>query len=154
MVPHHFVELDAFARTTNGKVDVAALPRPARVADNRPPVGTGPDTAANAEPPIDALARDIAAGTLAELLGVAEVDNDTDFFAAGGDSLLAIRAVTAVGAEYGVDLGVIEFFDDPTPRHLAEMVRDARAKVDDEQASLHQVLDGIRSGDGTMVGSP
>jgi hypothetical protein len=149
MVPQHFVELSAFPLTGNGKVDVAALPRPERAA-----VGAAADAPPDAGSSADGIARDIATGTLAGLLGVTAMDSDADFFAAGGDSLLAIRAVTAVGVEYGVDLGVIDFFDDPTPRHLAEMVRAARARADGERASLHEVLDGIRGGDGTSVGSP
>jgi hypothetical protein len=47
---------------------------------------------------------------------------DTDFFAAGGDSLLATRVLSAIARASGVELSFDDFVLAPTPTALAERV--------------------------------
>jgi hypothetical protein len=64
------------------------------------------------------------AATLGRLLG-REIGPDTDFFAAGGHSLLAARALALAREELGIDLRVHQIFTTPTARELAEATLDA-----------------------------
>lgn len=58
----------------------------------------------------------------ADLLNV-EVSADTDFFAAGGDSILAMRAVSRLRSA-GLTLGVRDVFRGGTPRRLASLLNE------------------------------
>ncbi len=97
MVPQHFVVLAQFPLLPNGKVDRARLPPPSRV-ERAPEVST---QAANAPrtPAESAMAK-----VWAELLGVAGVHRDDNFFDLGGHSLLAMRAVVEIEKRLGIRL--------------------------------------------------
>ncbi|CAL9608538.1 Dimodular nonribosomal peptide synthase [Nocardiopsis dassonvillei] len=55
-------------------------------------------------------------------LGREGVDPDQDFFRSGGDSLTALRLITRVRSQYGVELSVRDFFADPTVRGLGALL--------------------------------
>jgi acyl carrier protein len=50
------------------------------------------------------------------------IDLDTDFFALGGDSLLAVRLVAAVRNRFAIELALHEFFETATVAGLAKRV--------------------------------
>ncbi|HEV7516039.1 MAG TPA: phosphopantetheine-binding protein, partial [Thermoanaerobaculia bacterium] len=78
MVPAAFVTLPALPRTPSGKIDRRALPAPdPQSRRHRRPVLTPDDPAAER-----------LAALWAEVLGVAAVGKDDDFFELGGDSIL------------------------------------------------------------------
>jgi nonribosomal peptide synthetase protein BlmVIII len=56
---------------------------------------------------------------LESLLGIAGVGVDDDFFALGGDSLLALRLLSRLRDELGVEHPITAFLADPTVRALA-----------------------------------
>ncbi|MBJ8344922.1 non-ribosomal peptide synthetase [Antrihabitans sp. YC2-6] len=105
MVPAHVVALDALPLTSNGKLDRAALPAP--TGTQRP--YRAPET------PLETAIAD----AFAELLGVERVGLDDDFYALGGNSLLAARAVARIRDVAAVDLPLLWFFADPNPGSLA-----------------------------------
>jgi acyl carrier protein len=51
-----------------------------------------------------------------------EIDPDSDFFALGGDSLLATRVLSAVARHFGVELTFDDFVLAPTPDALAKRI--------------------------------
>jgi surfactin synthase thioesterase subunit/MFS family permease len=108
MLPAAFVVLDSFPLTMNGKIDRAALPAP--VAE-RAGTQRAPSTPAEAR----------VAAAWADVLGVADVSADDDFFALGGDSFAAVRAVRAIDPT----LRVIDLFMHPTVEALGAFL-DAR----------------------------
>ena len=55
------------------------------------------------------------------------VTDDTDFFDAGGDSLLATRVLSAIARELEVELTFDDFVIAPTPGALAVQVESNRA---------------------------
>ena len=115
MVPDCFVTLDRIPLTENAKIDRAALPAP-RFA----PTG--------ADKPTNALERVICA-EFAELLDVASVGANDDFFAVGGHSLLAIRLVSRLRTRLGIDVRVQDLFQNPTPAALAARIATADGEV-------------------------
>ncbi|MEV0385500.1 amino acid adenylation domain-containing protein [Nonomuraea sp. NPDC050643] len=104
MVPASVLRVDALPLTVNGKLDRQALSERAARDD------------------VPALASDSAlaalAGVFAEALPGCEVDDDTDFFGAGGDSIIAITVVNRARA-LGLPITPRDVFLHRTPRALA-----------------------------------
>ncbi|MFH8254109.1 amino acid adenylation domain-containing protein [Streptomyces roseolus] len=117
LVPSLLVELAEIPRTAHGKVDRAALPAPA----------TPPPTAGRA--PRDAREEALCA-LFAEVLGVEEVGPEHDFFALGGDSLLAARLASRIRGRWGKAVTVREVFRSPTAARLAEELDDGTVTDD------------------------
>ncbi|UQU63541.1 amino acid adenylation domain-containing protein [Couchioplanes caeruleus] len=108
MVPAAFVTLDALPLTVNGKLDRDALPAPARTV-------AAPVRAAGESPAVTAL-REL----FAEVLGLDGVPADGDFFALGGDSIVAIQLVNRAKRS-GIRLSPRDVFLQRTPAALASV---------------------------------
>ncbi|MBF6365626.1 amino acid adenylation domain-containing protein, partial [Nocardia puris] len=109
MVPAALVVLDAFPVNASGKLDRKALPAPV--------FGGSSEYRAPGTPIEQAVAE-----VFASLLGAGEVGLDDDFFALGGNSLLATRAVARLNAALDANVEVRELFEAPTVAALAARV--------------------------------
>ncbi|OSC64521.1 hypothetical protein B5180_31860, partial [Streptomyces sp. BF-3] len=127
MVPGRVLPIDALPLTVNGKLDRTALTeRAAQQDDTRPVTSQRPDdsplTALTGGSPLTALTGDSAltalTGIFAETLPGATVDADTDFFGAGGDSIVAIAVINRARA-LGLPIAPRDVFLFKTPRALA-----------------------------------
>lgn len=105
-VPAAIVVLPALPVTTNGKLDVRALPAP----EYRAGAHLAPRTATEVA----------LAAVYGRVLGVERVGVDESFFDLGGDSISAMRLVAAVRADLGIELSVSTVFEAPTVQALAE----------------------------------
>ncbi|WP_264000656.1 phosphopantetheine-binding protein, partial [Mycobacterium pseudoshottsii] len=110
LVPSDIVALETLPLTVGGKLDVRALPAPDRA-------GSGPYRA-----PTNAV-EEILAASFADVLGLDRVGIDDSFFDLGGDSISAMRVVTAINAALDTDLTVRTLFDAATVAQLAPRVR-------------------------------
>ncbi len=120
MIPATFTALDAVPVNANGKVDRRALPEPGRRED-------GPAHVAPTGPVEERIAE-----LWTELLGVQASAHD-NFFHIGGNSILAIRLISRVQQEFGIDFAVRTVFEGPTIAQLAATVTD---RVTAEVAAL------------------
>ena len=115
MVPSAVLVLDEFPVTANGKVDRRALPAPP----------TPPAEAQAA--PRDARERALCE-IFADVLGVPAVGADADFFALGGDSIVAMGLIGRA-RERGLRLRPRQVFTLRTPAALAAAAVDATAST-------------------------
>ncbi|MFY1638255.1 non-ribosomal peptide synthetase [Solwaraspora sp. WMMB335] len=129
MVPSAVVVLDRFPTTTNGKLDRGALAAPA--APLAGDVTPGDAAPANDEPagPVERL----IAGIWANVLRVARIGAEDNFFKLGGHSLLAIKLVAGVRKELGVRLPVKTVYANPRLRDLA---REIESLLDAERVGV------------------
>lgn len=113
MVPAAFVTLAALPLTPSGKVDRGALPAPDRAS-----AGLG-EAGAVGTPAQAKLAKMVA-----ELVGVAEVGVDDDFFALGGHSLLVGQLAARIRTEFGVQVPLTALYQAPTVAGMAQLIDD------------------------------
>jgi amino acid adenylation domain-containing protein len=118
MVPAHYVWLAELPLNAHGKVDREELAR----------LGVLDDTIPAGAPGGAGTAAEIAA-IVAELLGVATVAPDQNFFLLGGHSMLGAQLIVRIGDRFGAEIGLRFLFDHPTAAELAGEV-DAQREAD------------------------
>ncbi|WP_280489329.1 non-ribosomal peptide synthetase, partial [Nocardia carnea] len=110
MVPAAVVELDAFPLNTSGKLDRKALPEPTfETREFRAP-----------STPIE----EIVAGVFADVLHVERVGADDDFFALGGNSLIATQVAARLGSALDTTVAVRLLFETSTVTALAARIQE------------------------------
>ncbi|WP_157108693.1 non-ribosomal peptide synthetase, partial [Aldersonia kunmingensis] len=114
MVPESVMVLEAFPLNVSGKLDRKALPAPVFEAA----VFRAPTT------PIEQT----VAGVFADVLGAQRVGLDDDFFALGGNSVLATQVVARLGAALDTRVPVRVIFEAPTVERLAAAVESHTGK--------------------------
>lgn len=115
MVPTFFVLLDHLPRTSNGKLDIAALP---------PLPTTQASIAISDLSPNETLLADV----WAQVLGVPAVGPEDNFFALGGDSILSIQVVSRA-RQHGLTFTVKQLFDTQTIRALAAVAQTSQIQA-------------------------
>jgi amino acid adenylation domain-containing protein len=140
MVPGPVISLGALPLTPSGKTDRRALPAPE---------ACGGATRRTAETELEAR----IAAVWAEVLGMGEVGVEDNFFDLGGHSLLLVKLQARLAAAVGAEVRVVELFQYPTVRALAERLRggsgggaveQAGERGGTRQAALGRRLEGRR----------
>ncbi|WP_245998779.1 condensation domain-containing protein, partial [Nocardia pseudobrasiliensis] len=108
MVPATIVALEAFPLNASGKLDRRALPEPVFAAREFRAPAT----------PVEEMVAEV----FADVLEVARVGADDDFFALGGNSLIATRVVARLGALLESRIPVRALFETSTVAGLAAAV--------------------------------
>ncbi|GAB6901775.1 non-ribosomal peptide synthetase [Kineosporia succinea] len=124
MVPSAFVVLQTFPTLANGKLDRAALPEPDRAARAG---GRAPGTAR----------QKVLCDVFAAVLGLADVGIDDDFFALGGDSIVAMQLVSRLRGA-GLRVSPRSVFTARTVAALDGLVTEnpAGARADDQSGVM------------------
>ncbi len=124
MVPQHFIKLDEFPYTPNGKIDRKKLPLPDNSANNKKKI-------VGARNDIDNNLINI----LQELLEIENISIDDSFFELGGDSLSAINLCAKIYSEFNVQLFAKDIMDNPVIQELSDLIASKNANTSPVQHS-------------------
>ena len=119
MIPTYYIALKSFPQNANGKLSRKMLPAP-DIREFR---------SAYVKPENEA--EELFCGAMAEALGLEKIGADEDFFLIGGDSLTAIRMITAC-AEAGCFITVNALYECRTAANLAARFGHAKVKTEEE----------------------
>ncbi len=108
MVPNTVDVLDHLPLTVGGKIDRSALPK----RSGGPVVGSA----------FRSHSEEIVGRLVADVLSVDSIGRDSDFFALGGNSLLATKLVSRVQGALGTRVDVRDVFEHPTVDALARAI--------------------------------
>ncbi|NDU72005.1 hypothetical protein GWI34_05115 [Actinomadura sp. DSM 109109] len=129
MVPAVFVWLDSLPLTVNGKVDREKLPVPEGGRPRLEQRFVAPRTSAER----------VLADVWGEVLGVSRIGVHDNFFALGGDSLMAVRAVGRIREAFPADYTLPELFSAPTIAGCAAVVERLLGEAADLDALVDEV---------------
>lgn len=115
MVPAAILPLTFFPRTANGKIDRRALPSLETLGYGVKREHVAPRT----------LTEDILASIIGEVLSLSEVSVEDDFFALGGQSILAAQVMARASERFDLPLSLRLLFESPTITALALRIEDA-----------------------------
>ena len=136
-IPTAWAHLDAFPLNANGKLDRRALPSPELAT-----------RAGYLAPRTDD--EKLLAAIWSDLFGIERVGLRDNFFALGGDSLIAAQLIAELSARSGAELPLGAMFEDATLESLAEQLGRARDGHARQSHSLAELLP-IRAGDGAPL---
>lgn len=111
MIPSHLIKLNSLPLTPSGKVDYKALPLPSQ---NRPDLMVD-----YLEP--EGETEELLTKIWKKHLSLNQIGSLDNFFDLGGNSLLAIRIMIEMNLETKQEVSVVEFFQAPTVKQLAEV---------------------------------
>lgn len=98
MIPSHFIQLDSFPLTINGKIDRKALPSLKSIAKNENYIAPKTDT------------EKLVCEVFKSFFGLEKVGINDDFFVLGGDSLKAINMISIIQKEFNISIQLTDFF--------------------------------------------
>ncbi len=143
MVPHHFLELEEFPKTNNGKVDHTALPAPMQ---EQASLDEG-----FALPQSDS--EKLIASVWGELLQIDAISIDDNFFDIGGHSLLVMKSIARIDEMTGIRLSPQDFLME-TLEQLASRI-EPRESIDSElQETLEEANQTKAEFDANLNSSP
>lgn len=121
MIPAHFVPMEQLPLTRNGKLDRNALPEPLESGAREIEL-----PASAAEERLLPLWRGV--------LGISSLGVLDHFFEWGGHSLKANMLISGISQQFGVEVSLLDIFDNPTVRQLAACIeasdREAAAAIE------------------------
>ncbi|MBN2656322.1 MAG: amino acid adenylation domain-containing protein [Spirochaetales bacterium] len=116
MIPTHTINLEIFPLNPNGKIDRKQLPLPqSNPSSHQLPADFD---AMDRESQLTAIFR--------KILRAPAIDRESDFFEAGGNSILAVQLVGEINRLCGTELSLGVFFRNPSPGKLTDVLSDAR----------------------------
>lgn len=146
MMPAHFVLLSELPRTTSGKVDRLALPKPSSERPILSVLYRAPQTTTEKQ----------LATLWMSLLQLDQVGIDDNFFDLGGNSLLAQQTVAQLAQQHSLTLPVTKLYQFPTVAGIARFLDQPNASSDPKKANQPRQArfsaDESGSGDIAVIG--
>lgn len=125
MIPKEFVQMAELPLSANGKMDKKRLPDLFKSTRNRAKrVLPENDTEENIHE------------QWSELVGHSEFGTDEDFFQIGGDSLLMIKFLAKMNAQYDIKLEVKNFITNPSIQYVSKYITSEMKKVQEVADNL------------------
>ena len=124
MVPKKYLPIEKIPVTINAKVDKKAL---ANIY-----AGTKKGAAASKNSTIEGdILENILKTKFCELLdlGINEIDLDSDFFAMGGNSLIAMKLLSQLRETFDVEISLTDLFMTSTIREMKELLEEKNAVI-------------------------
>jgi len=127
--------LELAAEDPHRRIDAFAerLDLPGRAGIAAPELRTTVVVRTAVSPASDRASRTAAESELAtiwkEVLGIENINRDDDFFANGGNSLLALQLIVLVRETFQVDLALRQLFEAPTIAGLADLIENAEKGI-------------------------
>lgn len=128
MVPEQIIWLDNIPLTPNGKTDIRALPKPSLQDHNNHYIAPSTD------------AELTLVHIWQEVLGLAQVGVQDNFFKLGGHSLSATRMINLVRERMKVELTVSDFFAAPILKTFAQKIANISALTDIQPVTVAREL--------------
>ena len=134
MIPTLFIKLDQIPLSPAGKINRHALLRP----DFSKVWASAPYVAPRTE------SEEKLAKIVREVLNIEQVGVFDNFFELGGHSMMATQVVSRIQEEFGVELPLRAFFENPTIENIAQAI--AQAQLENlESDELNNVLNEIEN---------
>lgn len=128
MIPSAIVYLKTFPLTAHGKIDKTALP---------PPTLDSGRTVIPPRNPLEENIREIFANVLQQNSRLISIDDD--FFAIGGDSLLAIQIILNCRQQLNIEVPVHLLFVAPTVKELTEKLSQSTIQKNEKMPTMHPI---------------
>lgn len=137
MVPNHFMPLETFPLTANGKIDRKSLPQP----------NIAQQLAGDYAAPQTALEEQIL-NIWSEVFKREKIGIHDNFFDLGGYSLLAIQIVSRLRQALDIEVILPHLFESPTVAELAQRVEVIRWSIHgQEELTPHHTQDDFEEGE-------
>lgn len=120
MIPSHFVAMKEFPLNMSGKIDRKQLPEP----KEEPVVASVPTSSFPADDDIESTLTEM----WQEILENDDIDTDSNFFDAGGNSLLASKLAFDLEQKLGFAVALVKIFQYPTVEALADFLEEEQEK--------------------------
>ncbi|WP_181215980.1 non-ribosomal peptide synthetase, partial [Mesobacillus foraminis] len=109
MIPAHYVFLDRFPLTSNGKIDRSRLPEPQK------------GSLASYQAPVNSTERDLA-DIWSQILEIKQVGRRDHFFELGGHSLMATQLAAAIHKKFETRISIQKIFENPLLMDMAHYI--------------------------------
>ncbi|WP_128896679.1 amino acid adenylation domain-containing protein [Longirhabdus pacifica] len=136
MIPSQMIKVASIPLTSNGKVDIEALP--SAELNNE-------FDKENFVAPRNEIEEKVLYEIFEKLLGQKGFGVTANFFDLGGDSLQAIQVISALHELFQLEVPVGAFFEKPTVEHLARWIQKSQHHQENERMQLIQELDELES---------
>jgi amino acid adenylation domain-containing protein len=136
MVPSVVVQLAEMPVNRRGKLDRQALPEPDGARPELQPEFIAPRT------PVEHMLAEI----WSQVLGIDKIGVKDNFFALGGQSILAAQVIGQVHAAINIELPAYDLFENPTIMDLARHIETLLWTAQDLQSPLTVMADGREEG--------
>jgi amino acid adenylation domain-containing protein len=112
MLPNHYVQLEEFPLTRNGKISRAELPSPEGLSLNSGTAYVAPRNEVEEQLVI----------IWSEVLGKEPIGIQDNFFELGGHSLKAVQLISRISKKFSVKINPVELFENPNIEKLSEEI--------------------------------